>query len=480
MARALLALMIVACVGCSAAERPAVAPAAPARRAAAHPRSARDRALGAWIDRRLARRFDLYADRRLAAYVAGVGARVAGAARCAGCRFTFRLIDDPEPNAFALPGGFVYVTRGLVALLDSEAELAAILGHEIGHVVARHALREWAREGDPLAGADRTSRFELVEYSRDNEREADSSGVTLAARAGYDARALSSALADLADYERAQAEAASPWDDHPATPARAARAAVIARAWPRGRVGRARYLRAIDGMVVGDDPRRGYVAGRWFVRPDAGFRLQLPATWTAACDGGVLVAVASDKREAVVLVRTRYVSVSAARDAVYDDGVRHDELVAGTLGGYPALRGPVFDERGTRSGSIAIFQARGRVFLAMVEGTRDALGSLAPTDGRSRVDSAPRHLWIARLSRATTARALVGSGDALAPFCLLNHVTADERLAPGRWVKRVRSVADHAAPPSSAPPPGVSDLPGTPAPAPAARRCSAPASCPPL
>ncbi len=443
MIRALCLLIAAACAGCSAPERPVVAPTV---HAAPHAQRDRDHALGVEIDRQLRRRFELYDNARLAAYVTRVGARVAASADCIGCRFTFRVIDDADPNAFAVPGGFVYVTRGILALLSSEAELAGVLGHEIGHVVARHAIDRWARERDPFAG-ERSAWLALAVHTRDNEREADSLGVAFAARAGYDPRGLSTALAALGELEHAGAHDSRPFDEHPATNARVARAALLAQAWSAGRVGAAAYLAAIDGIVVGDDPRRGYMDGRWYVRPDAGFRISLPAAWRVEVDGGALAARDPEAERGLVLVRTRYSSLAQARDATFDDGVRHDELAQRRIGGFPALAGPIFAaERAQPAGSIALILAGGRVYLAIVAGPRDVLASLAAIADPALAALAPRRMHVQRLARAATARGLAAA-DSLALFCELNRVAADARLSAGRVVKRVRrSATDEATP----------------------------------
>lgn len=445
MTRALAAALLLAAGACSTAEQLPPPRARPGAAASRNERRDRDRALGERVDRRVRRSTDLYDDPDLAAYVRGVGARVAAKARCEGCRFTFRVLDDADPNAFAVPGGFVYVTRGILALLGSEAELAAILGHEIGHVTARHAIEQWSRAKDPLADIDRAHILDETGHSRDDEREADRLGVEYAARAGYDAEAMASALAALAASEPDQTT--TPMDDHPDTRARVARAALVARVWPRGIRARARYLRAIDGIVVGDDPRRGYVAGDTFVRPDAGFHLTLPGTWRAQVESGVLLARTPDGQGGMLLARTGFASLAEARTALFEgDGVRHDELVPGGRGAISTLSAPVFGDDGDVTGTITLFEAGRRVFLSVSTVGGDPLASLAPGDGgRQRVE--PLRLHLQRLAHAARARDLEDA-DALARFCRLNHVAPAETIPAGRWIKRVGagSAADDAAP----------------------------------
>lgn len=237
-------------------------------------------------------------------YVRGVFDRLvkaSGEARS----WNISVINIPEVNAFALPDGRVYVTRGLLVLLDNEAQLAAVVGHEMAHVTARHAeqrraLRQRNVEaavsvarttGDPQLARDVVALGVLDEraYSRDQEFEADRIGIALIARAGYDADAATTALARLRDHDLLEARLASRSPDaidssanmmstHPRTVDRVKAARdLVSASRAGGEVHRARYLEAIDGMLFGDEPRQGYVRGRSFLHPEMGFGFTVPA-----------------------------------------------------------------------------------------------------------------------------------------------------------------------------------------------------------
>lgn len=434
------ALWLVVLAACSPARPPRAAaplPAPPVARSC----SASERALGRQIDVALRRRYALYRDPRVVRYVQEVGRRVARQAHAGVCHWTFRVLDTPAVNAFSFPGGYIYITRGMLAALGSEAELAAVLGHEIGHVAAHHSLAEhsWMEEqpGEP-------TRVELIHFyqrSRDNEREADQLAVGYAAAAGYDPRALAEMLSALADVERAEGEpqTASLWDDHPATAARIARAAAVAAPLPRGREGRSRYLRAIDGIAVGDDPRHGYLEAGRFIRPDAGFMLRLPQGWRSSVDDGMLVSHAPDKSDVLLLFRTRHATLAGARAAFFDANVRHDELARTRVAGFPALvRQPIAGEK--KPIEFAIFVAGRHAFLLVgsaLAARRHVLAGLSAitAPGLSRVT--PRRLSVVRLRRSTTLRRLSRSRPGLDELVLLNHVGADQPLPAGRLVKRV-------------------------------------------
>lgn len=219
----------------------------------------------------------IYENRAVQAYVEDVGRRVAQAAEPSG-RYTFTVLDSDSPNAMALPSGDVYVTRGLLVLANSEAELAAAVAHEIGHVVARHADQRLARA---LAGE------EVEAWSHDQEYEADIAGIHTLVKAGYDPRGMVSFLRSLRRHAGLQAqlsgfnpEIADRLDlvtSHPRTSDRVERAMVAAGAAPAGYVGRARHMGVINGLPYADDAEQGVVRGNTYLHPGFRFRFSVPA-----------------------------------------------------------------------------------------------------------------------------------------------------------------------------------------------------------
>jgi predicted Zn-dependent protease len=252
-----------------------------------------------------------YQDPELQAYVTRIGNQLKAVSELPELDFTFTLLNSDVVNAFALPGGYVYLTRGLLALADNEAELAGVMAHEIGHVTARHSAQRYSRDvvaqtgvaiGSVLAGiflggmaADLTQQvggvgvqLGLARYSRDQEFQADELGVRYLARAGYDPTAMASfldklqrndALArKLAGREGGPDPASSWFATHPRTPDRVLRAAeqASAAAGGEGRIDRDRYLGEIDGMIYGEDPSQGLVRGRTFVHPELRLAFDVP------------------------------------------------------------------------------------------------------------------------------------------------------------------------------------------------------------
>jgi predicted Zn-dependent protease len=259
-------------------------------------------------------------------YIAKIGARLVAVSETPNNKFTFTVLNSPVVNAFALPGGYVYVTRGLLALASNEAEIAGVLAHEIGHVVARHSAQRYSRGvltqlGAGVLGAALGSgasdianygaNVYMKSFSREHEFEADKLGVRYLARAGYDPEAMATFLTKLRAHSRLQAELAgrSPDDidqfdimaTHPRTVARIEQAKAEANVdiAPNPELDKVRYMTAIDGIIYGDGPENGYVRGRKFIHVPLDFYFEVP-------DGFVLrnqpdSVVATDTNEAVIL-----------------------------------------------------------------------------------------------------------------------------------------------------------------------------------
>ncbi|MEM1159859.1 MAG: M48 family metalloprotease [Pseudomonadota bacterium] len=256
-----------------------------------------------------------YNNPRLAAYVTNLGRRIAAVSEQPAEKWTFTVLDTPQVNAFALPGGYIYLTRGLMALANSEAEVAGVLGHEIGHVTAGHSSLRQNRtnialgallgaqilgsavgldpglvQGIGQAGQIAAAGF-LASHSREDELAADNLGVRYLARAGYDPYAQAEFLESMGASAALEAKLAGRTYDpnatgffasHPATGDRTRRAIEIAQTSgeviPVGAARNVdRYLAMIDGLTFGDSPEQGFVRGRDFLHPVLGFAYSSPS-----------------------------------------------------------------------------------------------------------------------------------------------------------------------------------------------------------
>ena len=238
------------------------------------------------------------------------------------------ILNSPIVNAFALPSGNIYVTRGLLALANDTSEVAAVLAHEIAHVTARHAVQRAELEkrsavisqaADVIDNREQGKSFKayaqltLASFSRQQEFEADQIGVKVIARAGYDPFAASRFLVSLGkSTELRQATHPGGGDKpdmmatHPSTPERVAHAVAVARSISAPGIGETahdRYLAAIDGLLFGDDPAEGFVRGRQFVHPKLGFAFTAPENFVLENSAQAVLGVTPDGNQALRLDR---------------------------------------------------------------------------------------------------------------------------------------------------------------------------------
>jgi predicted Zn-dependent protease len=245
-----------------------------------------------------------------AAYVTGVGRRIAAQSNIAnaGAATTITTLNSPVMNAFAIPGGYVYITRQLLGVMNDEAELASVLGHEVGHIAANHSKSRtrsgvFSQLGAVLVGvvtgsgqlaqaAGQVAQLATLKFSRDQEFQSDALGVSYLNRAGYDPAATASMLRQLGAATTLDGRVAGRNDErttpswsrtHPLSEDRVRRALAAAQKTGKAGVGlrnRDQFLAAIDGVMVDDDPRQGVIDGNQFVHPDLRLKFTAPSGYT--------------------------------------------------------------------------------------------------------------------------------------------------------------------------------------------------------
>ena len=307
----------------------------------------------------------------LNAYISRIGQRLVKHSSRNHIRHEFHVVDMKEPNAFALPGGYIYVSRGLLTIMNSEDELAAVLGHEIGHVAARHSAQRQAKSrgwiplqilagiggaaasvvspglGGAVASAGQLpASLAIASYSRKQEEEADRLGQRYAAAEGWDPAAIADTM-DALTREQELAGAGNPsrmsfFDTHPTTPDRASKGREYARTLtvaPADRiaVGRNAFLGWLDGLVLGESARGGVFIDRRFVHPGLEFAMTFPKGWTHENSPSAVLAQPQDQSALLAL------QVAAEGD---DPSVVANQLAAKvqlsgtkstTINGYPAV-----------------------------------------------------------------------------------------------------------------------------------------------
>ncbi len=288
---------------------------------------AQEVSLGRSNDPKIRKQYGVYNDPELQAYVQRVGERLAKKSHRPHLKYTFTVLDSDEVNAFALPGGYIYITRGILAYIQNEGELAAVLGHEIGHVTARHGVNQYTRTMAAQIGAGVLSAIVpelgnqlgqellnvignalLTGYGREDELQADRLGAEYIARNNYDPDAVIGVVSILKNQEefekkRAAAENREPrvyhgvFATHPSADQRLQQAVGEAKKFKTGattRVAREDYHRRLDGVIFGDSPREGVRRGSSFYHRDLNFAVDFPAGWKIANNPQSVLASAPD------------------------------------------------------------------------------------------------------------------------------------------------------------------------------------------
>jgi predicted Zn-dependent protease len=291
--------------------------------------------------------------------------RLTAASESPELKYRVVILNSPAINAFALPGGTLYITRGLIALANDTAELASVLSHEMAHVVARHAaIREdQIRQAvivsrvisdvlsDPDLGALALakSRMSLATFSRGQELEADAIGVGISARAGYDPFGASRFLTAMGRYASLRGNPSPPvaahldfLSSHPSTPERISIAYANARQYtvPKGAESdRNQFLDAVDGLTYGDDPKEGFVRGRRFMHANLGFTFTAPESFTLENTPQAVLGATPSGKEALRLDAVRVPADQALTTYLasgWIDGIDSSSIQSLTINGFTA------------------------------------------------------------------------------------------------------------------------------------------------
>jgi len=439
-------------------------------------------AMGRQADSAVITSIGLYPDAVWQRYIQQFGARIAATSERPGLPWTFRVVDDEAVNAFALPGGFVYVTRGLLAHLTNEAELASVVGHEIGHVTARHTAAEMSKQqliGLGLAAGSMASSqvakyagtanqalgILYLKFSRDDENQADQLGLRYMRRASYDPRQMPEVFRMLERLGAAEGGGRLPtWlETHPSPANRVAAISAQIAALPQDfsgtSVNRDAYERLLNGLVFGNNPRHGYFMGSLFFHPDLRFRIAFPDGWALNNGAQAVIAVSPAKNAAIELSQAAEPSAdAAARAFLAQQGITSSSSTRLSLtGGLPAVSAPfaAATASGTLRGTVLFVEYSGVVYgivgyapeaqwpsyQGIAERSEQSFQRL--TDPAA-LNIQPQHVDIVTLVRATTIAQLVrerASPAAGATLALINQVELDTPFASGRLVKWVVGVA---------------------------------------
>ena len=258
---------------------------------------------GQEADAQVKKEMGLYNDPNLQEYITSIGMKLAQASERPNLPWHYSVVDVPAVNAFALPGGYIYITRGILPFLNDEAQLAGVLGHETGHVTARHAAQQYTRAVGGTVGlvalgifvpgarpfgqlAEQGLGVLFLKYGRGDELQADQLGARYAALGKWDPAAVPDMLTTLGRLDEAsgQRRGVPNWlETHPEPLARATEIQPTVQQLSAGRTdfvrNRDAMLRAVDGIIYGDNPDQGVVRGASFIHPPLRFRIDFPNGW---------------------------------------------------------------------------------------------------------------------------------------------------------------------------------------------------------
>ena len=427
----------------------------------------------------VAQQIGLINDQALQNYLQSVGSSIAAKSERPNLPWTFRAVDDPSPNAFALPGGYIFVTRGLLDLMNNEAELATVLGHEIGHVTARHSVQQMSQQQlaqlalgvgailSPTVAqlgevASQGLGLLFLKYGRDDERQADDLGFRYALNQGYDVRYMDDVFRSLQRLGESSKQSPLPnWlATHPGEAERIQNIdAKLAQLQPTqlssARVNAQEYLQRINGLVYGANPRNGFFQGNTFYHPDLRFQISLPSGWQGQNLSQAVIAVSPQQDGIIQLTLAQGNSPeAAARAFLSQQGIQAGQASQETVNGVPAVASmfQAQTEQGVIQGLAAFFTYNGATYQVIAYSAaqryaaydaafRQSLGSFAPVTDSRVLNVQPNKLNVVTLPQQMTLADFAQRNPStipLADLAIVNQIEDPSKPLPaGTQVKRV-------------------------------------------
>lgn len=320
-------------------------------------------AMGQQSDPEIVAFFGLYEDQRLQSFINEKGKQMAAVSHRPDLPYEFKIVDSPVVNAFAVPGGFVYFTRGIMAHFNNEAEFAGVLGHEIGHITARHSAKQYSNamlgQVGLIAGSIISPEFAqmadvaqqglqllFLKFGRDAESQSDKLGVEYSTKIGYDASEMAGFFQtlDRLSSKAGGEEVPTFLSTHPDPADREQKVAKLAADWRRKTkstdldVNRESYLKMIDGIVYGEDPKQGFVENNVFYHPVMKFQFSIPALWAVQNTPQQVQMVPKDGRALMILTLAQGNSLeAAAQTTIQNFQIKVLDSKQQTVNGLPAI-----------------------------------------------------------------------------------------------------------------------------------------------
>ncbi len=434
--------------------------------------------MGKEADPQIIQQFGLYEGQGLQNYVNQIGQQLAKVSHRPNITYTFRVINSEVLNAFAVPGGYVYFTRGIMAYLNDEAQFAGVLGHEIGHVAARHTVSQQTKatlaQVGLLAGmvispaiaqfgqaASQGLQLLMLKYGRDAERQADELGVEYSTKLGYDAHHMADFFHTLQRQSQSSGQEELPTflSTHPDPGDRYNTVQKLATEWlqkngvTNPKVNREGYLRQIEGLIYGEDPKEGYFEAGTFYHPVLKFQLTPPSGWAYANSPTQVQFASRDGNALMALTMAQGSNAQqAASSFAQQNQVQVTRSGATTINGLNAfaLEGSVATQQGSLALLSFFVEYGGAVYqLYGITATANygsygnllasSMQSFRPLTDPSKLNKQAERIHIRSVAAAGTVdqalRSLGVSSSRLAEHALLNGVQLTDRVAAGTLLK---------------------------------------------
>ncbi|HWR74126.1 MAG TPA: M48 family metalloprotease, partial [Bacteroidales bacterium] len=324
---------------------------------------AQEVALGVSYDPQVLATFGEYADADMQNYVQVKGTEMGKISHRPALEYHVKVVDSPVVNAFAVPGGYIYLTRGIMAQFNNEAEMMGVLAHEMGHIAARHSVSQQSKQqlgtllliGGMIASeqfaqyaqyAMQGMQLLFLKFSRDDETQADQLGVAYSSKMGYDAQKMADFFRVLEKMSLAESQGGVPtWmSTHPDPGNRQVSVRAQALQWqdslkyPSWKVNTDSYLKMIDGIIYGEDPRQGYTEGNTFYHPELKFKFSFPTAWKLENTPTQVNMAPADGKALIAFLLSRQKTLITARDsAMAAVGLQLQRSEERTVNGMPAL-----------------------------------------------------------------------------------------------------------------------------------------------
>lgn len=437
-------------------------------------------AMGQQADPEIVAHFGLYEDPTLQRFIEAKGQKMAAISHRSNLNYSFKIVDSPVINAFAVPGGYVYFTRGIMAYFNNEAEFAGVLGHEIGHITARHSVQQQSKAMLAQLGlivgmvvspefaqfadiAQQGVGILFLKFGREAERESDRLGVEYSTKIGYDAQEMAEFFLTL---QRTSAEAgAQPvptfLSTHPSPEDRLVRVTELAEEWKQKlglvtpEVGRNSYLKMIDGMIFGEDPKQGFHENNIFYHPVLKFKFQTPVNWAFQNTPQQVSMADKDGKAMMTLTLVPGANLQeAAQQVMQKYKLEPVESKDVTVNGLPALA--VIADQQQQQGTIRtltyLIQYGGNIYsmMGITSAARfneyanlflNVMQSFSTLTDPEKLNRKPERIQIKPVKQTTTlARALQSynvSNERLEEMAILNGMNLQDRVEQGMLIKVV-------------------------------------------